>query len=198
MHARVGLIAGQIVARLALRRFSNPGLTVHTTVSHAIETSTPANCEQLQFRYSGQKDLISLMGHGCMQIPMGPLVRDTYVENTELCRMLIRTGFSCCGALFTMVIIPGVDVILGKEPEVQSHHLLFTLPTASKRAHNPQLCRRLALCLCMVEMLQMNISIPSLDRMRLLMVRQDFLMSMFGKQSALLVAESRARSQFEW
>ncbi|KAK9855451.1 hypothetical protein WJX84_008303 [Apatococcus fuscideae] len=54
------------------------------------------------------------------QIPMGPLVRDTYVENTELCRMLIRTGFSCCGALFTMVIIPGVDVILGKEPEMET------------------------------------------------------------------------------
>lgn len=54
---------------------------------------------------------------------MGPFVRDTYLENTELCRMLIRTGFSCCGALFTMVIIPGVDAILGKEPEVQNESL---------------------------------------------------------------------------
>ncbi|KAK9826291.1 hypothetical protein WJX74_006140 [Apatococcus lobatus] len=54
------------------------------------------------------------------QIPMGPFVRDTYVENTDLCRMLIRTGFSCCGALFTVIIIPGVDAVLGKEPEMET------------------------------------------------------------------------------
>ena len=67
----------------------------------------------------GNSKYVEQLADFWVQIPMGPFVRDTYVENTELCRMLIRTGFSCCGALFTMVIIPGVDAILGKEPEVR-------------------------------------------------------------------------------